>query len=70
MGEVPKVETQQIDTVMGYFPQGAVWNMDANAENLYRVIAIEESEDGIYAVTAQKHDVDKYDRVRQYADQY
>ena len=29
----------------------------------YRVIAIEESEDGIYAVTAQKHDPDKYSRI-------
>lgn len=70
LGEVPNVETQQIDTVIGFFPEGAVWNMEANAENLYRVIAIEESEDGIYAVTAQKHDVDKYDRIRSYADQY
>ena len=29
----------------------------------YRIIAIEESEDGIYAVTAQKHDPDKYTRI-------
>jgi hypothetical protein len=69
-GEVYNPETEQFETVTGYFVAGAVWNMEANTENLYRVIAIEESEDGIYAVTAQKHDVDKYDRVRQYADQY
>ena len=69
-GEAYNEETEQFETVTGYFIAGAVWNMEANTENLYRVIAIEESEDGIYAVTAQKHDVDKYDRVRQHADQY
>lgn len=69
-GEYYNPNTQSYETVTGYFLEGAVWNMDANTQNLYRVIAIEESEDGIYAVTAQKHDVDKYDRVRQHADQY
>ena len=69
-GEYYNPTTKSYETVTGYFLEGAVWNMDANTENLYRVIAIEESEDGIYAVTAQKHDVDKYDRVRQHADQY
>jgi hypothetical protein len=69
-GEVYNPETEQNETVTGYFVAGAVWNMEANTENLYRVIAIEESEDGIYAVSAQKHDVDKYDRIRTHADQY
>ena len=69
-GEVYNPNTQQNETVTGYFVAGAVWNMEANTENLYRVIAIEESEDGIYAVSAQKHDVDKYDRIRTHADQY
>jgi len=69
-GEVYNPSTQQNETVTGYFVEGAVWNMEANTENLYRVIAIEESEDGIYAVSAQKHDVDKYDRIRTHADQY
>ena len=43
---------------------GAVFNVHSGslAAN-YRVIAIEESEDGIYAVTAQKHDPDKYTRI-------
>ena len=63
-------ETDSDETVTGYFVEGSTWNMDANDDNLYRVVAIEESEDGIYAVTAQKHDVDKYNRIRQYADQY
>jgi hypothetical protein len=69
-GEVYNPETEQFETVTGYFVEGSTWNMDANDDNLYRVIAIEESEDGIYAVTAQKHDVDKYNRIRTYADQY
>ena len=43
---------------------GAVFNVHSGSlEANYRVIAIEESEDGIYAVTAQKHDPDKYTRI-------
>jgi len=51
-------------TVSGTFQKHAVWNTytETLAEN-YRVIAIEESGDGIYAVTAQRHDPDKYTRV-------
>ena len=51
-------------TISGSFQANAVWNVysGAVAQN-YRVVAIEESEDGIYAVTAQKHDPDKYTRV-------
>ena len=48
----------------GSFVKHAVWNeytteLVAN----YRVVAVEESEDGIYAVTAHKHDSDKYTRI-------
>ena len=51
-------------TISGTFQKHAVWNIYTGsvAQN-YRVIGIEESEDGIYAVTAQKHDPDKYTRV-------
>ena len=43
---------------------GAVFNTyTGTLYGNYRVIAIEESEDGIYAVTAQKHDPDKYTRI-------
>ncbi len=55
-------------TISGTFQENAVWNVyertdsDLDSGN-YRVIAIEESEDGIYAVTAQKFDPDKYTRV-------
>jgi hypothetical protein len=51
-------------TVSGTFQANAVWNIYTGtlAQN-YRVVAIEESEDGIYAVTAQKHDPAKYTRV-------
>ena len=43
---------------------GAVFNTyTGTVTGNYRVIAIEESEDGIYAVTAQKHDPDKYTRI-------
>ena len=51
-------------TVSGTFQANAVWNIYTGtlAQN-YRVVAIEESEDGIYAVTAWKHDPDKYTRV-------
>ena len=51
-------------TISGSFQANAVWNVysGTTAQN-YRVVAIEESEDGIYAVTAQKHDPDKYSRV-------
>lgn len=69
-GEVWNPVANQYETPVGFFGEGATWNMDANDDNLYRVVAVEESEDGIYAVTAQKHDVDKYNRIRQYADQY
>lgn len=48
----------------------AVWNSYTSNENLYRVIAIEESQDGIYAVSAQKHDPNKYDRIRAWANNY
>ena len=48
----------------GSFVKHAVWNeytteLVAN----YRVVAVEESEDGIYAVTAHKHDPAKYSRI-------
>jgi hypothetical protein len=51
-------------TISGTFQKHAVWNIYTGsvAQN-YRVIAIEESEDGTYAVTAQKFDPDKYTRV-------
>ncbi len=51
-------------TISGTFQANAVWNVytGAVAQN-YRVVAIEESEDGIFAVTAQKHDPDKYTRI-------
>ena len=46
---------------------GAVWNIyqgdDEPQGANYRVISIEESEDGMYAVTAGKYDTAKYDRV-------
>ena len=46
------------------FSNDAVWNKyNGTLYGNYRVIAIEESEDGIYAVTAQKHDPDKYTRI-------
>ena len=46
------------------FANDAVWNKYSGTfYGNYRVIAIEESEDGIYAVTAQKHDPDKYTRI-------
>lgn len=45
------------------FADDAVWNKFTDYEANYRVVAIEESEDGIYAVTAQKHDPDKYTRI-------
>jgi hypothetical protein len=47
--------TYQVDAVANVYSG----TFEAN----YRVIAIEESEDGIYAVTAQKHDPDKYTRI-------
>jgi len=54
-------------TMSGTFQKDAVWNIYTGSSTLdsgnYRVIAIEESEDGIYAVTAQKFDPDKYTRV-------
>lgn len=53
----------------GIVIKDAVWNT-YDETKLYRVIAIEESEDGIYAVSAQKHDPDKYERIRAYADQF
>lgn len=51
-------------TISGTFQKDTIWNIYTGslAQN-YRVIAIEESEDGIYAVTAQKHDPAKYTRV-------
>ena len=46
---------------------GAVWNVyqgdDEPQGANYRIIAIEESEDGMYAVSAGKYDPAKYDRV-------
>ena len=46
------------------FANDAVWNTySGTLYGNYRVIAIEESEDGIYSVTAQKHDPDKYTRI-------
>ena len=63
-------ETKTVDTTDGIitytadFADDAVWNTySGDLEPNYRVIAIEESEDGIYAVTAQKHDPDKYNRI-------
>lgn len=55
-----------IATVAGSFTAGTAWNVYISAEEdapNYRIIAIEETEDGIYAVTAQKHDTNKYDRI-------
>lgn len=48
----------------GSFVVNAVWNeYTTSLVANYRVVAIEESEDGIYAVTAHKHDPDKYSRI-------
>ena len=48
----------------GSFVKDAVWNeYTGTFEANYRVVAVEESEDGIYAVTAHKHDPDKYNRI-------
>ena len=49
----------------GSYVKNAVWNTynDATLQANYRVVAIEESEDGIYAVTAHKHDPAKYTRI-------
>ena len=48
----------------GSYVENAVWNTySGTLEANYRVVAIEESEDGIYAVTAHKHDPDKYNRI-------
>jgi hypothetical protein len=52
----------------GSFVKHAVWNefTPNNNNDLvanYRVVAVEESEDGIYAITAHKHDPDKYTRI-------
>ena len=52
------------ETFTADFANDAVWNKySGTLYGNYRVIAIEESEDGIYAVTAQKHDPDKYTRI-------
>lgn len=63
-------ETKTVNTTSGEityyadFADDAVWNKySGDLEPNYRVIAIEESEDGIYSVTAQKHDPDKYTRI-------
>lgn len=52
-------------TVSGTFVENAVWNTYSGTTPTanYRVVAIEESEDGIYAVTAHKHDPAKYTRI-------
>ena len=51
-------------TVSGTFVENAVWNTYSGTPTAnYRVVAIEESEDGIYAVTAHKHDPNKYNRI-------
>jgi len=58
-------------SMSGTFQENAVWNIYSTLSPTYgtldsgnyRVIAIEESEDGIYAVTAQKFDPDKYRRI-------
>ena len=48
----------------GSYIVGAIFNVySGTLEANYRVIAVEESEDGIYAVTAHKHDPDKYTRI-------
>ena len=47
----------------GSFVKHAVWNEYTTLVANYRVVAVEESEDGIYAVTAHKHDPDKYSRI-------
>ena len=48
----------------GSFVKDAVWNeYTGTFEANYRVVAVEESEDGIYAITAHKHDPDKYTRI-------
>ena len=52
----------------GSFVKHAVWNefTPNNNNDLvanYRVVAVEESEDGIYAITAHKHDSAKYTRI-------
>ena len=48
----------------GSFVVNAVWNeYTTSLVANYRVVAVEESEDGIYAVTAHKHDPDKYTRI-------
>lgn len=48
----------------GSFVVNAVWNeYTTSLVANYRVVAVEESEDGIYAITAHKHDPDKYTRI-------
>jgi hypothetical protein len=54
-------------TISGTFDPGAVWNSYTGTDEPlaanYRIIAIEESEDGLYTVTACNYDYAKYDRV-------
>ena len=47
----------------GSFVKHAVWNEYTTLVANYRVVAVEESEDGIYAITAHKHDPAKYSRI-------
>ena len=68
-GTTATISTSETKTVKGItyyadFADDAVFNVySGDFEANYRVIAIQESEDGIYSVTAQKHDPDKYTRV-------
>lgn len=53
----------QVATISGTFDENAVWAVHSAQTATHRVVAIEESEEGVYAVTAQKHDPDKYTRI-------
>lgn len=59
--------TNSTATIAGTFDAGAVWNSYTGTDEPlaanYRIISIEESSDGIYAVTAGIFDFDKYNRV-------
>lgn len=48
----------------GTYVNNCVWNgFDTELKPTHKVIAVEESEDGVFGVTAQKHDPDKYYRI-------
>jgi hypothetical protein len=66
LGEIVEATaTNGLATVpAGTYVNGCVWNSySGDLKPNYKVIAIEESEDGVFGVTAQKHDPDKYTRI-------